>query len=272
MSACPPEESRARSASLAHDAAPRAGPAIRLAWGTDVPTPSVDAELSIVPFLLPGRRAEWKRGGYREERLFEDLPPARRAAVSAAAASHGFALPQALSLRSQLYKDAAPWKFHGTEAASQEAADRLEDAVGRFLRAAGVAFLTQRDLLDDARARGVNAGATPDFLIRSDLAINGQACRWIEVKRFFGAGAVTLKAWNPSRKCPKQVRRYKDEWGPGALVFIHGFSRAFVETMPAGVILLSAAPFRADIDASQAPPPVSAFAAQADGGASSIPL
>jgi hypothetical protein len=51
-----------------------------------------------------------------------------------------------------------------------------------------------------------------------ELKINGENIAWIDAKNFYGANVSFTK-----KKTKKQMNRYIDEWGTGAIVYRHGF-------------------------------------------------
>lgn len=221
-------------------------------WSRALPIPTSSQELAALPTLLPGKWYSWRLESY-EPTKFADLPARRQEAIASIAVKHGLHLAQAASLRRQILGSAAPWKLHGDEAAELEAATHFEDAVGRFLLRQGVVFLTQEGIKAEALAAGesISGLATPDFLIRCELKVNGQPVRWIEVKRWYATGYAGLQPWQPSRKALKQLERYRTLYGPGAVVLLHGHSTGFRERVHTDIQLLDAGPFQADVDRSR---------------------
>lgn len=101
----------------------------------------------------------------------------------------------------------------------QEHAETFELDLGDFLRSNGVRFKTQDELSQeqiDEHGKPIN---TPDFLIESDLTINGEEVNWIDAKNFYGADA-----WMIKRSIHKQTKKYIDRWGKGVIWFSLGFS------------------------------------------------
>ena len=226
------------SATAAPPAPPPPAPPRRLLWPS-LPVPSLAGEAAFIA-ALDGRggRASWARS---EPLCFHELPRARRREIAAAARGCGLALAQAAGVRSQLLLDFAPWRFHGNEAATAAESAAFEAAVGRHLARAGVAAVEQA-----AQARGA-AGGTPDFLLPPGTLINGLECSWIEVKMFYGLGTTRgLKPWLPVLKAQKQLQRYRDHFGCGAVVMVCGGGQGFVDKLPPGVVMLDASPFGDD--------------------------
>lgn len=84
---------------------------------------------------------------------------------------------------------------------------------------------------------------TPDFLLFEPILINGKMVNWIECKHFYGSSLfsditnqlpfenrsqhvdVAALAKQPMFEVRKKMNRYVEHYGPGAVVFSHGFSR-----------------------------------------------
>ena len=225
------------------------GDPVTLDWPASLPIPGAAQERAIISALLPGPSWKWKLDSFEASRYF-DLPRRRQEEIARAAARYGLRLEQACSLRRQMLGSAAPWKLHGCEATQLALATEFEDAVGRFLTARGVVFLTQDGIKSEALASGASLTglATPDFLLRSELTVNGRPVRWIEVKRFYCTGLVSdLRLWQPGVKAPKQFERYRALHGPGAAVLLYGHGRGFRDLVHGDVQLLDAEIFRPDI-------------------------
>ena len=212
---------------------------LEIDWPATLPVPTPQQEEAVRPYLLRGSAREWKR--FEPVRSL-DLPHARRREISAAAAAHGMRLEQALSLRTVLLKDAVPWKYYGTEASSLEAADAFEAAAERHLARLGVRFVTQAQQQARLVAQGVQGQGvpTPDFLFLEAHpgCINGARVSWLESKHFYGAGATDVRAWAAPRKAVPQARRYLNAFGPGAVLFISGYSCAMRSWLPPEIQLL----------------------------------
>ncbi len=66
------------------------------------------------------------------------------------------------------------------------------------------------------------------------VEINGVPISWIDAKHFYGANLSF-----PRKKTKKQVGRYVDEWGAGAVVYRHGFCAGL---KVGGALLLDSSP------------------------------
>lgn len=97
-------------------------------------------------------------------------------------------------------------------------ADLFEVVVQNFLDKKGIKYRRQEDLLKEQQKEHGRPLNTPDFLIMDELKINGKFIAWIDAKNFYGANVSFAK-----KKTKKQMNRYIDEWGAGAIVYRHGF-------------------------------------------------
>jgi hypothetical protein len=97
-------------------------------------------------------------------------------------------------------------------------ADLFEVVVQNYLDKMGIKYRRQEDLLAEQQKEHGRPLNTPDFLIMDELKINGENIAWIDAKNFYGANVSFAK-----KKTKKQMNRYIDEWGTGAIVYRHGF-------------------------------------------------
>lgn len=114
------------------------------------------------------------------------------------------------------YKRAAA---HDIEAAEVNArvvreADALEQEFVGALAALGLKFLTQEQLVAEARTRGEQPRLTPDVLFIDKVTINGKRVAWIDYKSYVGSSVKFLYVANK-----RQAAKYTAEWGPGALCY-----------------------------------------------------
>lgn len=97
-------------------------------------------------------------------------------------------------------------------------ANRREANFISFLRDdLGIALKTQADLLEEAVKKGIRP-ITPDALFLSPVQINGRAAHWIDFKSYCGSSIPFL-----SRSTALQCAKYQDAFGPGFIVYEHGF-------------------------------------------------
>ena len=113
-------------------------------------------------------------------------------------------------------------------------ADLFEVVLGNYLDTLGIKYRRQEELLNEQKKEHGRPLNTPDFLIMDDLKINGKLIAWIDAKNFYGANVSFAK-----KKTKKQMNRYIDEWGAGAIVYRHGFCEGM--KIP-GVLMLDETP------------------------------
>tara|TARA_B100000676_G_scaffold312897_1_gene389645 strand:- start:26416 stop:27474 length:1059 start_codon:yes stop_codon:yes gene_type:complete len=117
---------------------------------------------------------------------------------------------------------------------TQSAAEVFEEILFSYFENLGIRFRKQDDLLKEQKESEGRAIVTPDLLLLDDVRINGVPCAWIDAKHFFGADLRF-----PRKKTQKQVDRYVNEYGQGAIVYRHGFTESLKIK---GAILLDASP------------------------------
>ena len=98
------------------------------------------------------------------------------------------------------------------------AADLFEEILCDHFESVGVRFRRQSELVKEQIAEEGRPIRTPDLLFLDDLRINGIPCAWIDAKHFFGS-ALSF----PRKKTQKQVDRYTEAYGQGAIIYRHGF-------------------------------------------------
>ena len=98
------------------------------------------------------------------------------------------------------------------------AADLFEEILCDHFESVGVRFRRQTELVKEQIAEEGRPIRTPDLLFLDDVRINGIPCAWIDAKHFFGS-ALSF----PRKKTQKQVDRYTEVYGQGAIIYRHGF-------------------------------------------------
>ena len=98
-------------------------------------------------------------------------------------------------------------------------ADAFETILADWFEEQGVRLRRQPELVKEQSAEIGRPKLTPDILFLDHVEINGQPVAWIDAKHFYGADAGFQR-----KKMLKQMMRYINEWGSGAIVFRHGFS------------------------------------------------
>ena len=117
---------------------------------------------------------------------------------------------------------------------TQLRADLFEDILSDWFETQGVRLRRQPEMVKEQQEAHGRPVRTPDLLFLDDVTINGQPVAWIDAKHFYGADVDFQR-----KKMKKQMQRYIDEWGSGAIVFRHGFCENLY--LP-GVLMLDASP------------------------------
>lgn len=113
-------------------------------------------------------------------------------------------------------------------------ANTFEDILCDYFEKEGVRFRRQEELLAEQQKEHGRPISTPDLLMIDLVEINGVPISWIDAKHFYGANLSF-----PRKKTKKQVGRYVDEWGTGAVVYRHGFCAGL---KVGGALLLDSSP------------------------------
>ncbi len=114
-------------------------------------------------------------------------------------------------------------------------ADVFEDNIADFLQEKGIAFVGEKQLINEQNKEFGKSILTPDFLLLDKVTINGQIVTWIDAKAFYGA-----KTKLSMQNLKKQTKRYIDMWGNGAIIYLQGFSE---NTCMDGCTMLNARDF-----------------------------
>lgn len=117
---------------------------------------------------------------------------------------------------------------------TQVKADLFEDILADWFEAQGIRLRRQPEMVKEQSELLGRPVRTPDLLFLDHVYINDQPVAWIDAKHFYGADVEFQR-----KKMKKQMNRYIEEWGSGAIMFRHGFSENLF--MP-GVLMLDAAP------------------------------
>jgi Protein of unknown function TPD sequence-motif len=110
-------------------------------------------------------------------------------------------------------------------------ADKFEEKVIKFFKKKGVRLKTEEDLKKDQIEKYGRPIWTVDLWFADNpIKINGHTVHWIECKNYMYTDVGLFQ-----RSVLKQVTKYREQWGTGAIVFSHGFTVPI--TVP-GVLLL----------------------------------
>jgi hypothetical protein len=102
---------------------------------------------------------------------------------------------------------------------NQTEALEFEKKIESILKRSNIKYKTQEDLTQIQIKSHGRAFNTPDFVISSDLIINGVKINWIDAKNFYGSNIKFIKT-----KIKKQIQKYIDTYGTGLIVFNLGFN------------------------------------------------
>ena len=152
-----------------------------------------------------------------------DLPLARRGQIEDKAEAAGMRLPQAMSLRRKMFKLQNARRGgagHAGPGGSHQGAQRFADEVEQRVKS----FLSKIQGLEEGiiPASEQTGGHRPDVRFKNPVRINGHEVHWIEVKTYYGCASLTSKKI-PVGKIPAQLARYRNAFGPGAVLFGQGF-------------------------------------------------
>ncbi len=161
-----------------------------------------------------------------ESGRYFDLEIERQEMIKANASTYGFTLFGACSLRRQfiraITRNNSDTFFRernmGSDTAAKEHAGNFEAALAMYLTEQNIQFLDENILYD------MGCSNTPDFLLLGDVRINGTPVRWIDCKTYYGSSELCNNPILPIGKMRHQITRYNDIYGPGAIVFLNGFS------------------------------------------------
>ena len=104
----------------------------------------------------------------------------------------------------------------------QEHAMNFEKQLEEILIKNKIKYKTQEDLTQEQIKSHGKAFCTPDFLIESELTINGNQIKWIDAKNFYGSNTNFVKS-----KINEQTKKYIKNYGNGSIVFNLGFNESY---------------------------------------------
>lgn len=117
---------------------------------------------------------------------------------------------------------------------TQVKADLFEDILAEWFEQQGIRLRRQPEMVKEQSELLGRPVRTPDLLFLDQVYINDQPVAWIDAKHFYGSDVDFQR-----KKMKKQMNRYIEEWGSGAIMFRHGFSENLY--LP-GVLMLDASP------------------------------
>lgn len=101
-------------------------------------------------------------------------------------------------------------------------AANFEKQIEQVLIKNKIKYKTQEDLTKEQIITHGKAFSTPDFLIESELLINGNQIKWIDAKNFYGSNTNFVKS-----KINEQTKKYINNYGDGSIIFNLGFNDSY---------------------------------------------
>lgn len=115
-------------------------------------------------------------------------------------------------------------------------ADEFEDKVIKFFRDQGVRLKDEHDLKREQIQKYGRAIWTVDLWFADNpIKINGKLIHWIECKNYMYTDVKLFQ-----KSVVKQVTKYREQWGDGAIVFSYGYT---IPLNVPGVLILDGYPF-----------------------------
>jgi hypothetical protein len=234
-----------------------------LSWPCKFPFTSVDVETSLLPILL-----KW---GKNERGMMKDQPKFRLHQIKTACRKVNVPISQALSLRRHHIRNLNPYQSMeqlrlGRMGDIRKSADLFEASAEQYLRYCKIPIITEGMQKEqhfrrnsEAQKNGFPAKLlppTPDFLLETPIRIkidgtspvSGEfVVHWIEVKHFYGASSIPHDNKSAVGCILRKSRMYRDQYGPGAIVFAYGAGAELTSTLTQmGVVVLDSGPLRMD--------------------------
>jgi len=237
-------------------------------WHSPVPPIKLDVEIALEPILVPFKKKE--RG------MFKGQPQHRVHKLQRACHHHRIPMTTALSLRRHYMKRYNPGlRMSGLRLGSdqdvRQSARLFEQAVQRQLEQCRVEFYTEiylKQYIEQHRRPDQPYPPTPDFILKRPVliktyftprgprtgkkheqqnrggndnrkVIQEQSIHWIEVKMFYGASNIEADGKSAVGCLLNTAQKYVRVYGPGAMVFMHGYGEGLAAALQAeGVLCL----------------------------------
>jgi hypothetical protein len=100
----------------------------------------------------------------------------------------------------------------------------FEKKIENVLKKNNIDYKTQEELSNEQIKIYGKPINTPDFLLKSDLKINGKNIKWIDAKNFYGSNINFVKS-----KINEQTKKYINNYGQGCIIFNLGFNELYLE-------------------------------------------
>ena len=100
----------------------------------------------------------------------------------------------------------------------------FEKDVEKFLIKHNIKYKTQKELTEEQMLINNVCTCTPDFLVLTNVFINGFKISWIDAKNFYGSNINFVK-----NSLHSQTQKYISNYGTGLIVFDHGVNEIYKE-------------------------------------------
>jgi len=124
-----------------------------------------------------------------------------------------------LEYKQFLAAEAADTVSRANNAQSLKDGEFFEGLLAAWFEQKGIRVVSQKELEKEQKKDFGTPVVTPDFLFLDHLLINGKRVAWMDCKAYYGAD-VGFSVKN----LKKQIKRYIDHWGSGAVLYLHSFS------------------------------------------------
>ena len=186
----------------------------------------------------------------------QDLPEARHIEIKKVAEKYQIDLYQALSLRRQIliwgFRQHKNFLSAGSACQQQDYANSFEQLAVDFLlsQCQDANIITEKKLKEKVSnqnefqfslesnnstvfSRTIYKQITPDIIFIKPVIINGKTVNWIDCKAYYGAWIIHKDSRygnSPLNKIPKQIERYNNAYGQGAILFLRGFHKRLADS------------------------------------------
>jgi len=183
-----------------------------------------------------------------EQGRYIELPTERQHFIDQAARERGFLTTGAYSLRRQLIRQTTGggnmyFGKHkmGCPTEANNHAENFERKLEQWLSTVA----PEAKYRTESQLKREGSPLTPDFLFPEGVRINGSVVHWLDCKTYYGSSLLATAKSLPVGKLKGQADKYCGRFGPGAFVFLNGFSGHLLNESgmdPQSVVLLDAGP------------------------------
>lgn len=207
---------------------------VNILWSTGNVNPGVDGYMC--DFLMSNFQ-HWGRGS--------DLLPEMQKTIANEGLKHNMSVKQCMSLRRQILRALYGSKVFdlylqmGDSFSGLRYAEEFENIVAKRLKELKIPFWRE-DEQKRRQKRGIMPKhGTPDFCLQQPIIVNGRSVSWIECKTYFGSSHMVTFESRTKHKIPMQITMQNIanylNYGPGAVVFLNGFSPDLQDMVTRGI-------------------------------------